>query len=97
MDWEEQLKKFELELPTSLRYQTTHMATARPYLSLQVCMLLNTRDDSWSNFQYQLMILEIIYHRMQLLVCEVCRFGAANIDDTPATIPIHPYNKGEGI
>ena len=45
MDWEDQLKKFELELPTSLRYQTTQMATARPYLSLQVCMLLSARDD----------------------------------------------------
>jgi hypothetical protein len=44
MDWEEQLKKFELELPTSLRYQTTQVATARPYLSLQVCMLLSPRD-----------------------------------------------------
>jgi hypothetical protein len=45
MDWEEKLKKFELELPTSLRYQTTQTATARPYLSLQVCMLLSARDD----------------------------------------------------
>jgi hypothetical protein len=43
------------------------------------------------------MVREIIYHRMQLLVCEVCRFGTTYIDDTPATIPFHPYNKGEGI
>ena len=45
MDWEEQLKKFELELPTSLRYQTTQVANTRPYLSLQVCMILTLRDD----------------------------------------------------
>lgn len=38
MDLEEQLRKFELELPASLRYQTTQMAVARPYLSFQVCM-----------------------------------------------------------
>jgi hypothetical protein len=38
MDFEEQLRKFELELPASLRYQTTQMAVARPYLSFQVCM-----------------------------------------------------------
>jgi len=51
MDWEEKLKKFELDVPTSLRYQTTQMATARPYLSLQVRMPLSSRDDTHgSNF-----------------------------------------------
>jgi hypothetical protein len=43
------------------------------------------------------MVLEITYHRMQLLVGEVCRFGAANIDGALATIPIHSSNEGEGI
>jgi len=51
MDWEEKLKKFELDVPTSLRYQTTQMATARPYLSLQVCMPLSPGDGTHgSNF-----------------------------------------------
>ena len=38
IDLEDQLRKFELDLPSSLRYQTTQMAVARPYLALQVCM-----------------------------------------------------------
>jgi hypothetical protein len=45
MDLEEQLRKFELELPSSFRYQTTQMAVARPYLSFQVCVLFSLRDD----------------------------------------------------
>ncbi|KAH9998335.1 fungal-specific transcription factor domain-containing protein [Russula vinacea] len=51
MDLEEQIMQFELELPSSFRYQTTQMAVARPYLS----------------FQYHSMTLDIIHHRMQLL------------------------------
>ncbi|KAI0248675.1 fungal-specific transcription factor domain-containing protein [Lactifluus subvellereus] len=51
MDMEDQVRKFELDLPTSLRYQTTQMAVARPYLALQ----------------YRMMVLEINHHRMQLL------------------------------
>jgi hypothetical protein len=43
------------------------------------------------------MALEIIYHRMQLLVCKVCWFGAANIDGTLATIPIYTSDKGGEI
>src|ERR1700761_149015 len=39
VDLEEQLRKFELELPTSLRFQTTQTAVSRPYLPLQVCTL----------------------------------------------------------
>jgi hypothetical protein len=38
IDLEDQLRKFELDLPSSLRYQTTQMAVARPYLALQVCI-----------------------------------------------------------
>jgi len=51
IDLEERLRKFELGLPAPLRYQTTQMAVARPYLS----------------FQYNSITLEIAYHRMQLL------------------------------
>ncbi|KAI9508667.1 fungal-specific transcription factor domain-containing protein [Russula earlei] len=51
IDLEEKLRKFELELPASLRYQTSQMAIARPYLS----------------FQFHSLTLEIVYHRMQLL------------------------------
>jgi hypothetical protein len=45
LDLEEQLRKFELELPFSFRHQTTQMATARPYLTYQVCVLFSLRDD----------------------------------------------------
>lgn len=45
MDLEEQLRKFELELPSPFRYQTTQMAVARPYLSFQVCVLFSLRGD----------------------------------------------------
>ncbi|KAI0306905.1 fungal-specific transcription factor domain-containing protein [Multifurca ochricompacta] len=45
MDLEEQLRKFELELPMSLRYQTTQIAVARPYLSLQYQMLVSEEKD----------------------------------------------------
>jgi hypothetical protein len=45
MDLEEQIMQFELELPSSFRYQTTQMAVARPYLSFQVCVLFSLRDD----------------------------------------------------
>lgn len=45
MDLEDQLRMFELELPSSFRYQTTQMAVARPYLSFQVCVLFSLRDD----------------------------------------------------
>lgn len=51
LDLEEQLRKFELELPTSLRFQTTQTAVSRPYLPLQ----------------YQMLVLEITHNRMQLL------------------------------
>jgi len=51
IDLEEQVRQFELELPSSFRYQTTQMAVARPYLS----------------FQYHSTTLDIIHHRMQLL------------------------------
>jgi hypothetical protein len=46
MDAEDQLRKFELDLPASLRYQTTQVAVARPYLSLQVCMSSNLQYDA---------------------------------------------------
>jgi len=39
IDLEEQLKKFELELPLSFRHQSTQMVAARPYLAHQVCVL----------------------------------------------------------
>jgi hypothetical protein len=45
LDLDEQLSKFELELPFSFRHQTTQMAAARPYLTYQVCVLFNLRDD----------------------------------------------------
>jgi hypothetical protein len=45
LDLEEQLRKFELELPYSFRHQTTQMATARPYLTYQVCVLFSLRDN----------------------------------------------------
>jgi hypothetical protein len=46
IDAEDQLRKFELDLPASLRYQTTQVAVARPYLSLQVCMSSSLQDDA---------------------------------------------------
>ncbi|KAF8506033.1 fungal-specific transcription factor domain-containing protein, partial [Russula emetica] len=51
LDLEEQLRKFELELPFSFRHQTTQMAAARPYLT----------------YQYQAITLDIIHNRMLLL------------------------------
>ena len=45
LDFEEQLRKFELDLPISFRHQTTQMAAARPYLAYQVCKLFSLRDD----------------------------------------------------
>ncbi|KAI0265106.1 fungal-specific transcription factor domain-containing protein [Gloeopeniophorella convolvens] len=51
MDFEEELRKFDLDLPTSLRYQTTQVALARPYLA----------------FQYKMLTMEVTYHRAQLL------------------------------
>ena len=45
LDLEEQLRKFELDLPSSFRHQTTQMAAARPYLTYQVCVLFSLRDD----------------------------------------------------
>ena len=41
---DEQLSKFELELPFSFRHQTTQIAAARPYLTHQVCVLFSLRD-----------------------------------------------------
>ena len=49
LDLEEQLRKFELELPFSFRHQTTQMAAARPYLALQVCVLFSLRDDIYGS------------------------------------------------
>ncbi|KAH9173397.1 fungal-specific transcription factor domain-containing protein [Lactarius sanguifluus] len=51
LDLEEQLRKFELEIPTSLRFPTTQTTVSRPYLTLQ----------------YQMLVLEITHNRMQLL------------------------------
>jgi hypothetical protein len=52
VDVEDQLRKFELDLPASLRYQTTQMAVARPYLAVQVCMSLSSWGDidGWGDF-----------------------------------------------
>lgn len=36
LDLEEQVRKFELEVPSSLRYQTTNDDKLRPYLAFQV-------------------------------------------------------------
>ncbi|KAI9467286.1 hypothetical protein BJY52DRAFT_1182729 [Lactarius psammicola] len=47
VDLEEQLRKFELELPTSLRFQTTQTAVSRPYLSLQSWRLPTTGCSFW--------------------------------------------------
>ncbi|KAI9447753.1 fungal-specific transcription factor domain-containing protein [Lactarius indigo] len=51
LDLEEQLRRFELEIPTSLRFQTAQTTVSRPYLALQ----------------YQMLVLEITHNRMQLL------------------------------
>ncbi|KAH9062232.1 fungal-specific transcription factor domain-containing protein [Lactarius vividus] len=51
LDLEEQLRRFELEIPTSLRFPTTQTTVSRPYLALQ----------------YQMLVLEITHNRMQLL------------------------------
>ncbi|KAH9071641.1 fungal-specific transcription factor domain-containing protein [Lactarius deliciosus] len=51
LDLEEQLRKFELEIPTSLRFPTTQTIVSRPYLAIQ----------------YQMLVLEITHNRMQLL------------------------------
>ncbi|KAI0068879.1 hypothetical protein BV25DRAFT_1986436 [Artomyces pyxidatus] len=51
IDFEEQLRKFERELPATFIYQSTQTTIARPYLS----------------FQNQLMIIEICNTRVQLL------------------------------
>jgi hypothetical protein len=43
------------------------------------------------------MTLDIIHHRMQLLVGGVCWFEEANVDIALATIPVHTSDKGEGV
>lgn len=44
LDLEEELRKFEPNLPYSFRHQTTQMATARPYLTYQVRVLFSLQD-----------------------------------------------------
>ncbi|KAH9048954.1 fungal-specific transcription factor domain-containing protein [Lactarius hengduanensis] len=51
LDIEDELRKFELEIPTSLRFPTTQTTVSRPYLALQ----------------YQMLVLEIAHSRMLLL------------------------------
>ena len=43
------------------------------------------------------MTLDIIHHRMQLLVSEVSWFEEANVDIALAAIPVHTSDKREGF
>ncbi|ETW83845.1 hypothetical protein HETIRDRAFT_415584 [Heterobasidion irregulare TC 32-1] len=38
VDFENRIRKFELDLPASFRYQSPQVAQSRPYLQFQVCM-----------------------------------------------------------
>lgn len=50
MDYEDQLRSFDCDIPNSLRYQPTQVAAVRPYLSFQVTFsFLRVREASLTN------------------------------------------------